>query len=79
MGLTGKTLAKRRLAAGVRQAEVARYIIRADGSGKPIDDTLLSRIETRQIRLPRGFAAEYLHALEIARQRKLDGGQGDGE
>lgn len=64
--MRGKALANRRKAAGLKQREVADRIMRADGSGKPIHDTLLSQIEQEAIRLPRGFSAEYLRAVEEA-------------
>lgn len=66
----GSVLRKRREAAGLRQADVARHIERADGSGRPIDDTLLSRIEAEQVRLPRGFSRQFMAALEAAQRER---------
>lgn len=65
MGLRGRALRSRRRAAGLRLVDVAALIPRADGKG-PLDIGTLSRIETEQIRLPRGFSAIYLGALRRA-------------
>ncbi len=62
--MDGRGLKRRRQAAGVQQRDIAARILRADGSGRPITDSLLSQIESRAIRLPRGFSAEYLRALD---------------
>lgn len=67
VGYRGRTLKRMRESAGVKQSEVAARIMRADGSGKPIHDTLLSQIESEAIRLPRGFSKEYLAAVEAAK------------
>ncbi len=48
--------------AGLKQREVAERIPRADGRG-PLNDQILSYIEQGAIRIPRGFTALYLEAL----------------